>query len=503
VASNAKPFPLLAVTLCIGLSPAYSRAESAQVHIDSGVLVGTASAGVESFKGIPYAAAPVGELRWRAPRAPSSWKQPRAAGDFGASCPQTPPPRVPAGSGAEHTSEDCLTLNVWAPSPAVKSAPVMVWIHGGSNTQGTGAGVYYDGSAFARDGVVLVTINYRLGLLGFFAHPALAREAAGGATANFGLLDQLAALAWVKRNIAALGGDPGNVTVFGESAGAEDTVALLASPASKGLFQKAIVESAPLDDEWPTLAEASSAGARTATALGLSGDQATAAQLRAIPMQRLVQDDLRGSTPVIDGVLLREAPLKALTDGVGIDVPLVIGTNGNEGSLLGANPDLKYFDGINLAALRTLYGTPSESDAEVARRLFRDSRFAIPARRIAGHRAGTAPAYLYRFDYVLSLLRARRTGADHGSEIPYVFSTWGVYPISETDHSVTDVMHSCWVAFARGGAPTCKGAPAWPAYQPQSDLLMHFRDQAVVEKTPDAAALDAIARHDAQDHAGK
>lgn len=501
MARKHSPLPIL--ILCIGLFPPYALAEPVQVRIDSGALIGTGGGEVESFKGVPYAAPPVGELRWRAPRPPANWQKPLSAVDFGASCPQTPPPRVPQGSAAEHTSEDCLTLNVWAPSPAAKAAPVMVWIHGGSNIQGTGAGVYYDGSAFARDGVVLVTLNYRLGLLGFFAHPALTREAAGSATANFGLLDQLAALAWVHRNIAAFGGDPGNVTVFGESAGAMDTVALLTAPAAKGLFHKAIVESAPMDEDWPSLAAASSAGATIATALDLPGERATLAQLRAVPMQQLVEASVRLSAPVIDGVLLRQPPFEALNKGAGVDVPLIIGTNGNEASLLGANPNLDYFKRADFPALRTLYGSQSESDADLARSVFRDMRFAMPARWIAGHRAGTAPAYLYRFEYVLSLLRSRRTGADHGSEIPYVFSSWGNYPLSETDHDVTAVMHACWIGFARTGVPDCKGGPAWPAYRPQTDLLMHFGDQPAVEKTPDGSVLDTLAERAAKDRSGK
>src|SRR5579862_7656219 len=233
----------------IGWIPEYAQGESVQIQTDSGALFGNVTDGVRSFKGVPYAAAPVGDLRWRAPRPPTHWSQPLHADDFAATCPQSPPARVPPGSGAERSSEDCLTLNLWGPATTTKPAPVMVWIHGGGNTQGSGAGIYYDGTAFAHDGVLLVTINYRLGLLGFFVHPALTRKAAGGTTANFGLLDQLAALTWVHRNIASFGGDPANVTVFGESAGATDIVALLATPASKGLFQKAIVESAALGSE--------------------------------------------------------------------------------------------------------------------------------------------------------------------------------------------------------------------------------------------------------------
>jgi para-nitrobenzyl esterase len=453
----------------------------------------------ESFKGIPYAAAPIGELRWRAPRPAAAWREPRSADDFGASCAQSPPPsRVPPGSDAERTSEDCLTLNIWAPATKARAAPVMVWIHGGGNVTGSGAVRYFDGTAFARDGVVLVTFNYRLGLFGFFAHPALTQQAGAEPATDFGLLDQIAALQWVRQNIAAFGGDPGNVTVFGESAGAADIVALMAMPAAKGLFQKAIVESAGLGSDWLTLSAAERAGANVANRLGLPGASASAQALRALPASALVgdEDELPGSGPVIDAKLLPRKPLDAFATGAVPEIPLMIGTNGNEGSLLGSDPKLDWAPGStdDWIGLRALYGRQAESDGDFARLLFRDLNFAAPARWIAAHRSASAPTYLYRFDYVMSLLRSRRIGADHGSEVPFVFSTWTTDRLSDSDRHVTQLLHGCWIAFAKSGIPLCAGAPPWPAYRADTDLLMVFGEDATVRKSEDSAILDTLQR---------
>jgi para-nitrobenzyl esterase len=490
--------PSLLVLVCALAATAAVEADPQHVHVASGDLVGVAGDSVSSFKGIPYAAAPIGELRWKAPGPAPTWTTARSADDFGSSCLQaSPPSRVPSGSQAEHTSEDCLTLNVWAPSPPAPKAPVMVWIHGGSNARGSGAGRYYDGTAFARDGVVLVTFNYRLGLLGFFAHPALTREASPGLATNFGLQDQIAALQWVRKNIAAFGGDPGNVTVFGESAGASDLVTLMAVPAARGLFQKAIVESAALGESGLPFADALAMGAKVAATLGLPGEKATAKELRAVPSAALVgNDDLQGFGPVIDGTLLPQAPLAAFAQGQVPDIPLVIGTNGNEASLLGPNATVASVAGPHedWSGLRTLYGKQAESDADFARVLFRDLYFSTPARWIAARKGSKTGAYLYRFDYVMSLLRSRRIGADHGSEIPFVFSTWSTDRLSDADRRMTTLVHSCWVAFARTGTPVCSGGPAWPPYRADTDMWMNFSEPTAVRKPENSAVLDALQR---------
>ncbi|MBD5656108.1 MAG: carboxylesterase family protein, partial [Candidatus Eremiobacteraeota bacterium] len=237
-----------------------------QVRLESGVLAGVASGPVVAYKGIPYAAPPVGERRWRPPAAARPWSGVRRAADYGASCIQANAPQyVEAGSRAATLSEDCLTLNVWTPVTRASALPVMVWLHGGANVAGAGSERFYDATAFARDGAIAVTLNYRLGLFGFFAHKTLTDEAGNGDTANFGLLDQISALRWVHANISAFGGDPADVTIFGESAGGEDALVLATSAAATGLFRRAIGESA--SDIWeplPTLAQASARGAKVA-----------------------------------------------------------------------------------------------------------------------------------------------------------------------------------------------------------------------------------------------
>jgi para-nitrobenzyl esterase len=490
--------PWLVVALCAASatgSTVLRAQEDARARVESGALLGIVRDSVASFKGIPYAAPPVGALRWRAPRAPLSWTEPRPAADYGPSCPQAiAPPRVVPGSAAGETSEDCLTLNIWTPLARRRPLPVMVFIPGGANTQGTGAEVFYIGSRFAHDGVVLVTLNYRLGLLGFFAHPALAKEAGDGPLANYGLLDQIAALQWVQRNIAAFGGDPHDVTVFGESAGALDIALLMTTTEANGLFQRVILQSAGIDRSFPTLARAERGGAVLASALGLPGAAATAAQLRGLPVAQLAAAADSTPGPVIDGRLLRESPVVAFGAGHALVVPMVIGTNGNEGSLLGPTPRLEVltagYSAAGIARLRAAYGADAATDTAFARALFRDWRFTAPARWIAAH--AQAPVYLYRFNYILSLLRYRRGGADHGSEIPYVFSTWFTARLSPADSAVTATMHRCWVAFASTGVPHCAGAPNWPAYRASADSIEIIGDSSCVAPSPQAAALDAM-----------
>ena len=488
----------LALVLALG---AAAQAAPVRVHVDTGILVGDRNETVAAFKGVPYAEPPVGPLRWRPTRPARPWTGERPALDFGASCIQgSPPPNIAEGSGAAARNEDCLTLNVWAPAKHDRPAPVMVWVHGGGNIAGGSADTYYDGAAFARDGVVLVSINYRLGALGFFAHPALTAEAsAGEPVGNYGLMDQVAALGWVKRNIAAFGGDPANVTVFGESAGGEDIVLLLTAPSARGLFQKAIVESGARWTGLPDLARAEAEGTRLAAVAGIAGN-ATAAQLRDIPVATVLKAG-RGmeARPVIDGRLLPGEPAAAFASGRALQVPLIIGTNNAEGSLLGSQPrdPGEAFPAFKpqLDRLRAAYGDRAKDDGDFARLVFRDLSFSAPARFVAGKESAGAPVFLYRFDYVLSLLRTRRDGAWHASEIPYVFDTWPADRIPPPDRQVATTLHGCWVSFARTGTPTCPAAPPWPAYTPATDLWMEFSADGRVAPKPvaDPKILDALA----------
>jgi para-nitrobenzyl esterase len=382
------------------VAAAGARAEPVRVATDSGVLIGSTQDGSAVFKGIPFAAPPVGDLRWAPPRPVKPSSAERPAADYGPNCAQKLNANgAPNGGGAAGpVSEDCLYLNVWAPRQAAK-APVMVWLHGGGNLFGAGSLGAYEGGAFTRDGVILVTINYRLGAFGFFAHPALTRAAAAHEPLiNYGLMDQIEALRWVKRNISAFGGDPDNVTLFGESAGAQDTLLLMSAPSAQGLFAKAIVESAPA---WTALANLSRREAQDGALIASAGapPNATIEQLRAIPMAKLIElNSFRGG-PAIDGRLILESTPEAFTYGHYAHIPLIIGSNSFEASLmtsLGIQP------AVALAAapapLKAAYADVAD-DKTRAEAMFTDGVMGAPARWVAG-KASHGPAFLYHFAYV-------------------------------------------------------------------------------------------------------
>jgi para-nitrobenzyl esterase len=482
-------------------STAFAGGEPALASVATGTLRGVVSDGIVAYKGIPYAAPPIGSGRWRAPGPALAWTGVRVADDYGPSCEQaSAPERVPFDSRAGTMSEDCLTLNVWTPLLRPAALPVMVWVHGGGNTRGTGSDRFTDGTAFARDGIVLVTLNYRLGLLGFFAHPAFASEAGAAGTANFGLLDQIAALKWVRANIGAFGGDPANVTLFGESSGGEDTVLLATSDAAKGLFSRAIAESAAgLWDAFPTLAAAQTQGAKIVTSFGLSDDRATAAQLRAIPIERLAgAGDENGAGPIVDGRVIA-GPLATAFEGRP-RVPLIVGTNDDDGSLVAGIADpatiFPHLSHDAQATIRKSYGKRGiTDDSAVARKLFGDGYFAAPARWEAARvTAAGQPAYLYRFDYVASVFGNRRPEATHGSEIPFVFETFTPSLLSDTDRAIEATVHGCWVAFARTGSTACPGASSWPPYDPHTGRQMVFDAQPSLRDPDDDGAIDILER---------
>jgi para-nitrobenzyl esterase len=460
--------------------------------IDTGVLVGIAHENANVFRNIPFAAPPVGRLRWAPPQPARPWTGERQAVLPGVSCPQPMNANDTPNSGGANgpTSEDCLQLNVFAPKAASK-APVMVWIHGGGHR--TGAGWVYDGQNFARDGVVVVSINYRLGALGYFAHPALTKAARPGeAVGNYGLMDQIAALKWVQRNIAAFGGDPKNVTVFGESAGGMSTLALLATPAADGLYQKAIVESGLGWVQPRPLAKKEAEGVAMLEKAGLAG--ATAADLRAIPVEKLVPID-SDYQPFTDGRLMTETASQALARGKFPDVPLIIGSNSGEDSLMGPGP----VGEPQLSMVKALMAGPYKADADqgeqvVARAVFTDRVMGGPARWVTAKASPGKPAWLYYFSYVGSRFRPAITRAAHAAEIQYVFEYWGrrtpMSLVSDEDKAMASLMHACWVAFAKTSAPKC-GPDAWPAYDPAKDQLMEFGARSGVRTHFRKAQLDA------------
>jgi para-nitrobenzyl esterase len=489
----------VAALAALAMGGSAARGETVKVRISDGVLVGNEDTTVMTFKGTPYAEAPVGVLRWRPPVPLAAGSQERLATAYGPACPQRQHKDGTPNEGGYvgPTSEDCLSLNIFAPRGA-KQAPVMVWLYGGGNTMGANSISAYDGSAFARDGVILVSVNYRLGALGFFAHPRLTEAAPKGEPlANYGLMDQVAALKWVQRNIKAFGGDPNNVTLFGESAGGVDILALMAAPSARGLFAKAVVESGGGWSAPVALPTAEAAGVRLMGKLGVNRD-ASLADLRALPADQLVSLPDGDFGPVVDGRLLTENATQAFARGAAAPVPLIIGSNSFEASLLAAfhvSPKI-YLAMQPQGALLAYQGEPSEQAKAYA--VFNDAVMGGPARWIAERRGSTSPTWLYYFSFRRGVYKDIYPGAPHASEIPFVFDSWDkidprLSKGGETrdDRALTKVVHACWVAFAKTAVPACPTPSPWPAYQPSTDQLVVFGDKVEVVSHFRKAELDA------------
>lgn len=445
--------------------------------------------GITAFRGLPYAAPPTGPLRWREPQPVAPWSGVRPAAGFGPACPQKPGLSLEGGGDPGALSEDCLYLNVWAPTAApARSRPVMVWLHGGALIFGAGSLALYDGAALARQGVVVVTVNYRLGPLGYFVHPALERVAPGG-TANFGLLDQIAALRWVQQNIAAFGGDPQQVTVFGQSAGAQSVLALMASPLARGLFQRAIAQS-PYGVPSHSREQARQTGIRVADALGLPGAQATAEQLRAVPAGQFAQLDGPGlslAPSLIVGDAAMPRPLLAAFQAKQqAAVPLVIGSNSNETSValaFGLEPAALVKQlGAARILVKPLY--PGVTDpAELGRQVVRDVAFTAFARRIAVLHAPRAPTFRYYFDHLPAGQQGREPGVSHGGEVPAVFGTGDLCAclavgLTDADRRAWQGMAERWVAFAQQGTPALAAGPAWAVDSLRQPTVLTFGPEA-------------------------
>jgi len=461
------------------------------VETESGRVAGSQSHEIAIFRGLPYAAPPVGALRWRAPRPAAVWTGTRDAVKVGNACPQKRGLSLEGGGDPGTLDEDCLNLNVFTPR-AERGAhlPVMVWLHGGALIFGAGGLPLYDGAALARQGAVVVTVNYRLGPLGFFVHPAIEREAPGGAV-NFGLLDQIAALQWVRRNIAAFGGDPTNVTLFGQSAGAQSVLALMSSPLSRDLMQRAIVQSAyglPARRR----AKARETGVRVASAVGLPGADASAEQLRAVSAEQLaaLEGNELSLAPsfIVGDPVVPVTPVQAFRAGKQAKIPLLIGSNSDETSValaFGIQPaQLIKKLGIGGVLVRPLYRDVKD-DAELGRQVVRDAVFTSFARRIAVLHAAQAPVWRYYFSRVPDGLRGRQPGVQHGGEVPAVFGTadlcacTGATP-TDGDRTASQAVATRWVGFARHGRPDVPGAPAWPADGKFKNVLLEFGDEQVV-----------------------
>ncbi len=478
------------------------------VETTSGRLEGEEAGALAIFRGVPYARPPVGELRLRAPRRPEGWSGVRAALRHGPSAPQNPPASSLTGQAPEDQDEDCLTLNVWAPAIDGATRPVLVWVHGGGFTGGSGSSPLYAGAAMAERGdVVVVTMNYRLGLLGFLAHPDLADEEFGGAQGNWGLLDQVAALEWVRDNIAAFGGDPSNVTVFGESAGAMSVCDLMVMPAARGLFHRAIAQSGP-----PVAAAMGNAEEHTAKLLADLGCT-DPNQLRAVPVAALLgaQGGVMATraggglafTPVVDGTSVPVSPAEAFEAGMSAPVPLLIGTNRDEAKLFmvgdpkNRRPDedllLRRIDrafdlnGVGLSAqgaidayrrARAQRGEPTDP-RELWSAIETDRMFRAGSVRAAATHARRADTYCYLFSWESPAMQGA-LGSCHALEIPFVLGTLdapGMDRFAGTGPetvALSERMMDAWLAFARTGRPGHSGLPDWPTYDATERATMVF-----------------------------
>jgi para-nitrobenzyl esterase len=488
-----------------------------EVKTASGVVRGAIQGNVASFKGIPYAAPPVGANRWRPPQPVTPWKEIRDATKDCADCPQ----RAWPGATAVQ-SEDCLFLNVWAPTSVTKKSklPVMVWIHGGGFTGGSGSGPGSAGDAFAKQGVILATINYRLGRLGHFAHPALSKEIPNEWKGSYAYMDQIAALNWVKENIAAFGGDPNNVTIFGFSAGGVSVHSLLTIPAAKGLFHKAIGESSGGRDGVLTGRPINTENADplysvSAEKIGVnfarkhkieSNDPAAIAKLRALSVEEIVdggqENDSSGvriySGPILDGKLVVETAESAYKAGRQANVPLMIGNSSAEiggpfvSSATSKETLFALFGELEAEAKAAFDPDGTKEFAEVQTKFNTDWVWGEPARMTArAYVANRAPTYMFQFGYVPVAMRERsRYGAGHGSEVSFVFNTlharWGAPPeATPEEKELARIINTYWANFAKTGNPNGNRVPVWPFYDNQKEEILDIDLDGKVVAKPD------------------
>jgi para-nitrobenzyl esterase len=515
IAASPTVRQVLAVTACAwsgvfllaslaSAKPAAANLDASAVTSDSGALRGELldpESGLRAFRGIPYAAPPVGALRWQAPQPAATWSGVREATEFGSACPQLPTLAMMMGEPLPPTSEDCLFLNVWTTARDAEAAlPVMVWIHGGGLNLGWSQQSLYEGSQFARRGVVLVSINYRLGPLGYLAHPSLSAENEQSISGNYGFLDQLAALHWVQRNIRNFGGDPGNVTIFGESAGGTSVHALVASPQAKGLFHRAIAQSPwvtqsnvrPLRNDRSRVLSAEDLG--RAWADRMLGDTAHSAEaLRALDAQSIVtKTGQDGFAPhiTIDGQFMPAASEALFTQGRHNQVPMIVGTNRDEGTMFAAFmpiPDRKAFEAAVTAdfgprgeVVAVLY--PSSNPAELRQQVNRyltDTWFLRASRNmLLGQSKAGAPAYQYHFTRTNPTNPA--LGAHHAAELGYVFHNLEGDAYDDHDEQLADSMIGYWVQFATTGDPNREGLAPWPAFDAEKQAYLEFGDEVRV-----------------------
>ena len=485
--------PTVALTIVLFLTPLVASASVVQT--DAGPVAGVRTESLSVYNGIPFAAPPVGSLRWCAPQPVEPWKEVRKADKFAAACmqagvsmPGETPPAV---------SEDCLYLNIWTPAEkADASLPVMVWIYGGGFSNGSAAMPLYWGDRLARKGVIVVTFGYRVGPFGFLAHPELTGESPHHTSGNYGLLDQIAALQWVQRNIKAFGGDPARVTIFGQSAGATSVSILMASPLAKGLFQQAIGQSGGLFEPIRLapnflLANAEHDGETYVASLG----KKTIAEMRALPAEELLKGKAAEvSHPVVEPYLLPESPYDAFVEGRQTDVPILVGSNADEARSL--IPDLAKVKASTFSAditkrwgslppqLLEAYPHTTDQEAVTARLGFeRDLRFGWDVWAWARLQAmkGKHGVYYYHFAHQPPFPEGspyEGWGASHFAELWYMFDhlNQGSWPWSASDRELAEVMSSYWTNFAKSGNPNGTRLPHWPEFTANDGLVLYLND---------------------------
>ena len=513
-----------ALTLAAGTASAAPAADT--VTLASGKIQGAVADGVLSFKGVPFAQPPVGELRWRAPQPVKAWTGVRSATAYGHDCMQKPFPSDAAPLGTE-PAEDCLVANVWRPATAsAKPLPVMVWIYGGGFVNGGSSPAVYAGDQFAKQGIVFVSFNYRVGRFGFFGHPALtAANADGGHLGNYGYMDQIAALKWVKDNAKAFGGDPNNITVFGESAGGGSVHMLLTTSEAKGLFQKAAIMSGGgrgslmgprrLSQDLPGSPSAETIGVNFAKSVGIEGTGPDALKaLRALTAEQVTAGLNMAAMfsasgpptyggPMLDGKIVVADPEVAYRAGTQVKGPVMVGaTSADIGFAFAQNKD-QVFDpyGPLKAQAQAAYDPKGDGDVRaVAYAAAMDKMMVEPARFVAQTiSAHGVPAYEYRFSYVADSMKGEwKTGAPHATDIPYVFDTVKAKygdALTPKDAAIAKAANAYFGNFAKTGNPNGPGLPQWPAYDAKADVLMDFgADGAAVAKPePWKARMDVTA----------
>ena len=484
--------------LCAALACAFAALAQPDptASVTGGRIRGRVLNGGAVFKGIPFAAPPEGELRWKPPMPVNAWKGVRDAGEYAPTCAQ-----VDAGwnkTAAAAGKEDCLYLNVWTPEwPSRSKKPVMFWIHGGANMGGSALGAGgieppFDGESLSHHGVVVVTINYRLGLLGFLAHPELAAESPHHASGNYGLLDILAALRWVKQNIATFGGDPAKVTVFGQSAGGNNIGILLVSPLSKGLFARAIEESGTVIGGarlTPTLADAEKRGLASAAKMNAPSTGALP-YMRKLPAPEVLQASppygVGGIGPIVDGYVVTAVPAKSFAEGREHRLPLLIGNNARERSLDGGADALRKaigeFYGDFAPRARVLYANASAYPpyGDAGAQFVTDTFNRCPSAAIAEfHAAAGSPVWEYEFSHAFP---DAAHGAVHSGELRYVFGVFPPGTVAESEHKISSDIETYWTNYAKTGDPNGAGLPVWPRFDAKARRYLEFTDDGPVAK---------------------